>query len=210
MKVGILGSGMVGKALAKGFKDAGHDVRIGSRDGKKNADFAKESGVTEGTFADVASFAEIVVFALKGDAAEPMAKELAATLANKVVIDTTNPISGAPENGMLPYFTSANDSNIQRVQRAAPQAKVVKAFNSVGAGMMYKPQVKGGAPGMFICGDDAGAKATVSKLLEEFGWKTEDVGASAVGHAVEALCQLWCAQGFIKNDWARVYAVLRP
>jgi predicted dinucleotide-binding enzyme len=209
MKIGILGTGMVGKTLAHGFKDAGHDVRIGSRDGKKMADFTKETGIAEGTFADVAAFSEIVVFALKGEAAEGLAKDLAKSVAGKVLIDTTNPISGAPEKGMLPYFTGANDSIIQRVQRAAPEAKVVKAFNSIGAGMMIKPKVQG-TPGMFICGDDADAKATVSKLLEEVGWKAEDVGASTVGHAVEALCQLWCAQGFIKNDWSRVYAVLRP
>jgi predicted dinucleotide-binding enzyme len=210
MKIGILGSGQVGQTLARGLKDAGHDVRIGSRDGKKLATFTKESGIAEATFADVASFAEVVVFAVKGDAAEGLAKEHARALSGKVVLDTTNPISGAPENGMLPYFTATNESLIERVQRAVPDAKIVKWFNSCGSAMMVKPKVQGGTPSMFICGNDAGAKATAGKLAEELGWKVEDVGPAVLGHALEALCQLWCAPGFLKNDWMHAFAVLRP
>ena len=210
MKIGILGSGVVGQTLARGLKDAGHEVRIGSREGTKLAAFVKEIGISEGTFKDVTAFAEVVVICVKGDVAEGLAKELAKELAGKALLDTTNPISGAPENGCLPYFTAANESLLQRIQKAAPESKPVKWFNSTGAPSMVKPKMKGGTPSMFICGDDAGAKTTAGKLAEELGWNVEDMGGSNMGHPIEALCQIWCAPGFQKNDWMHAFAVLRP
>ncbi|MFO0594135.1 MAG: NAD(P)-binding domain-containing protein [Myxococcaceae bacterium] len=210
MKIGILGSGMVGQALALGLKKAGHDVRLGSRDGKKLDAFAKEHGFTQGTFADVAAFGEAVVFCMKGEVAEGVAKEFAKVLAGKLVLDTTNPIAGPPNNGVIPYFTAAGDSLIQRIQKAAPEAKVVKWMNSVGSHFMANPKFKGGTPSMFICGDDAGAKATTTKLSADLGWNTEDVGGAGMGGPLEALCQIWCAPGFLRNDWAHGFAMLRP
>lgn len=210
MKIGVLGSGNVGTTLARGFKDAGHEVRIGSREGNKLGAFTKESGVAEGTFGAVAEFAEVVVIAVKGDVAVELAKGLSRALQGKVVIDTTNPIAGPPQNGMIPYFTASNESLLERLQKAVPGARFVKAFNSVGAAFMVKPKFPGGKPAMFICGDDAAAKATTTTLLTEFGWAVEDVGPAALGHAVEALCQLWCAPGFLKNDWAHAFAMYRP
>ncbi|HEY0881048.1 MAG TPA: NAD(P)-binding domain-containing protein, partial [Archangium sp.] len=185
-------------------------VRIGSREGNKLAAFAKEHGIAEGKFSDVAAFADVVVIAVKGGVAVELAQGLASQLAGKPVIDTTNPISGAPVNGMLPYFTAANDSLLQQLQRAVPGAHFVKAFNSVGSGLMVKPKLSGGKPAMFICGDDAGVKGTVSKLLAELGWQAEDVGPSGLGGPIEALCQIWCAPGFMRNDWAHAFAMLRP
>jgi len=210
MKIGILGSGMVGQALATGLKAAGHEVRIGSRDGGKLADFARAQGITQGSFAEVARHAEVVVLCVKGDAAEALAKELAPALAGKVVLDTTNPIAGPPVNGVLPYFTGASESLLERVQRAAPQAKVVKWMNSVGSALMANPKLPGGKPAMFVCGDDAGARGVAAKLSAELGWQAEDVGPAGMGHALEALCQLWCAPGFLRNDWAHAFALLRP
>jgi predicted dinucleotide-binding enzyme len=210
MKIGILGSGTVGQTLAVGLKAAGHDVRIGTRDGQKLAEFSKEKGIAQGTFGDVAKFADAVVLSVKGEVVEGLAKELQRALAGKLVLDTTNPIAGAPENGFIPYFTAANESLLERIQKAAPEAKVVKWMNSVGAVLMVKPQVKGGVPAMFICGDDAEAKATTAKLSADLGWVAEDMGSAKMGHALESLCQLWCAPGFLRNDWARTFAFLRP
>lgn len=210
MKIGVIGSGTVGQTLAKGFSLAGHDVRIGSREGNKLAEFSAATGLAEGTFADVAAFADVVILAVRGDVAEAVVKELAGSLAGKPVLDTTNPISGSPKDGILPYFTGANESLIERLQRAAPDAKLVKFFNSVGAGLMLQPKLAGGTPTMFTCGNDAGAKATATALSKELGWNVEDVGTAAAGHPVEALCQIWCAPGFQRNDWAHAYAVLRP
>lgn len=210
MKIGILGTGHVGQALAKGLAAAGHQVQLGSREGAKLAAFCAEAGVTEGTFAAVAAAAEVVIVAVKGEVAEELVRGLASALAGKVVMDTTNPIAGPAKNGVVPYFTAADDSLLQRLQRAAPAAHLVKAFNSVAAHLMVKPALRGGTPAMFLCGDDAGAKATVAALVAELGWQPEDVGGSEAGHAVEALCQVWLAPGFLRNDWAHAFAVLRP
>ncbi len=107
MKIGVLGSGMVGQTLAKGLHGLGHDVRIGSREGNKLATFSADTGITEAPFAAVASFAEVIIVAVKGDVAESLTTQLASEFSGKVVLDTTNPISGAPVGGMLPYFTAA-------------------------------------------------------------------------------------------------------
>jgi predicted dinucleotide-binding enzyme len=209
MKFGILGSGHVGQALAKGLKGLGHDVVIGSSAGNKLAAFSSETGIAEKKFADAVVGADVVVVALKGQGAEEIVRGLAEALAGKLVLDATNPISGDAKGGIVPYFTGPNDSLLQRLQKAAPAAKFVKCFNSVAAHLMVKPQFSGGTPAMFICGDDAAAKAQTAKLLADLGWAAEDVGGSEAGNAVEALCQLWCAPGFLRNDWNHAYAVLR-
>lgn len=209
MKIGVLGSGMVGQTLAKGLHARGHDVRIGSREGNKLVSFTDETGIAEGRFDAVVAHADAVILAVKGDIAEALVKGLSDQLAGKVVLDTTNPIAGAPVEGMLPYFTTANDSLIERLQRAAPSARVVKWFNSVGAGVMVAPALAI-KPSMFICGNDADAKAIAAQLADELGWAVEDAGSARLGHAVEALCQLWCAPGFTRNDWQHAWAVLRP
>ena len=131
--------------------------------------------------------------------------------AGKVVIDTTNPIADEPpEDGIVRYFTGPNDSLMERLQKAAPEARFVKAWNSVGNHLMINPKLPGGRPTMFICGNDATAKAQVSALLDGFGWDVEDVGTVKGARAIEPLCQLWCAPGFLRNDWVHAYKVLKP
>lgn len=210
MRIAVLGSGHVGQTLAEGLAQAGHTVVIASRSGDKLGDFSARTGIPEAGFGAAAAGAEVVVLAVQGAVAVELVAGLAEALAGKVVIDTTNPIAGPPVGGVLPYFTGPNDSLLQRVQAAAPGARVVKAFNSVGAALMVRPALQGGAPSMFICGDDAAAKAVVAGLCAELGWVAEDVGSSAAGGPVEALCQLWCAAGFLRNDWAHAFAWLRP
>lgn len=208
-KVGVLGSGDVGKVLALGFKKHGHDVRIGSREGTKLAGWSAENGVAEGTFEAVAAHGEVLVLGVAGRVAEELVKGLARTLEGKTVIDATNPIAGGPVNGILPYFTGPNDSLMERLQKAAPGARFVKAFSSVGNAFMVNPSFPGGRPTMFIAGDDSGAKAQVTGILEQFGWDAEDVGGVEGARAIEPLCQLWCAPGFLRNQWAHAFKVLR-
>jgi predicted dinucleotide-binding enzyme len=98
---------------------------------------------------------------------------------------------------------------MERLQRAFPEAHFVKAFNSVGNGQMVNPQFAGGPPTMFICGNSAAAKAEVEKILTQFGWETEDMGAVEAARAIEPLCMLWCIPGFLKNDWAHAFKILR-
>jgi 8-hydroxy-5-deazaflavin:NADPH oxidoreductase len=210
-RVGILGSGKVAEVLARGFAADGHAVSLGTREPAKLAAFAAGAQVAVGSFASVAAEAEVVVLAVKGTAAEAVVRELQGALAGKVVIDATNPIADAPpDNGVLRYFTGPNDSLMERLQAAAPTARFVKAFNSVGNAFMVRPKLRGGRPTMFIAGDDAGAKELVTALLDVFEWDAEDVGSASGARAIEPLCQLWCAPGFQRGDWSRAYKVLRP
>lgn len=210
MRVGVIGSGAVAKVLARGFAKKGYDVRIGTRDVSKVADVVAE-GIVAGSVAEVAAHGEVLVLAVKGTAALDAAKLAGAGLAGKVVIDTTNPIADEPpQDGIIRYFTGPNDSLMERLQAAFPTARFVKAWNSVGSAFMVDPQFAGGPPTMFTCGNDDAAKAQVVGILREFGWDTEDIGKATGARAIEPLCQLWCAPGFQRNQWAHAYKVLRP
>lgn len=208
--IGVIGSGAVGQTLAAGYARHGHRVTIGTRTPAKLAGWAAEQAMVDvGEFADAAG-AEVVILAVQGGAAAE-ALRIAGhdRLAGKVVIDTCNPIAGPPKDGVIPYFTGPGDSLMQRLQASVEAARFVKAFSSVGNAFMIDPKFPGGRPSMFICGNDADAKATVTALLEEVGWDAEDVGGAAAAGPIEALCQLWCAPGFLRNDWAHAFKVLR-
>ncbi len=211
-RFGVLGSGDVGKTLAAGLKKHGYDVRIGSRTAGKLAEFSKSSGISAGTFADVAAWAEALVLAVKGTAAEAAVREAGpAALSGKLVIDTTNPIAPVPpEDGVVSYFTTPNSSLLEQLQRAFPDVKFVKAFNSVGHASMVNPSFPGGQPTMFYCGNDAAAKAIVAKLLEQFGWEAADMGTAKAARAIEPLCQLWCIPGFREQSWRHAFKLLKP
>jgi len=214
MKIGIIGSGIVGQTLAKAFTSEGHDVMLGTRDPLKEEviKFNKETSIATGTFENVAGFGEMIVLATKGSVAEE-AIQLAGkyNFHNKVVIDTTNPIANMPPtNGVLHFTTSLEESLMEQLQQLVPEAKFVKAFNSVGNLLMYKPALKGQTPTMFICGNDEEAKQTVTGILASFGWDTEDCGKAEAARAIEPLCMLWCIAGFLKNDWMHAFKVLRP
>ncbi len=187
MKVGILGSGDVAKALASAFIRHGHQVVLGTRDAEKLGDFVKlHQGTQAKSFADAAKFGEVVVLAVKGTAALDALKAAgAANLAGKPVIDATNPIADAPPaNGVLKFFTSLDQSLMEQLRGALPDAHFVKAFNSVGNAAMVNPQFRGGKPTMFICGNDDKAKATVRGILDQFGWETADMGKAEAARAL--------------------------
>ena len=212
MKIGIIGSGDVAKALAAGFLKHGHNVTVGTREAGKLADFAKANPKAKvGSVADAAKFGEIVVLAVKGSAASKALESTGAeSLAGKTVIDVTNPIADTPPvNGVLKYFTSLDGSLMEQLQKQIPEAHFVKAFNSVGSAKMVNPQFKGGKPSMFIAGNDAGAKKTVAGILDQFGWEAEDMGSAEAARAIEPLCILWCIPGFIRNEWSHAFKVLR-
>lgn len=203
-KVAVLGSGVVGETLANGFLKHGYAVMRGSREPAKleawKAGAKGEASI--GTFADAAKWGEIVVLAVKGTAAEEVLEQAGvANLANKTVIDTTNPIANEPpDHGVIRYFTGANESLMERLQKKAPQAKLVKAFNSIGNAFMVNPKLET-TPTMFICGDDAAAKSQATEILTKFGWETADMGGVHSARAIEPLCQLWCLPGMLRGDW---------
>jgi predicted dinucleotide-binding enzyme len=211
MKIGILGSGDVAKSLAAGFIKHGNEVMLGSRTPAKIYEWTKQHPKTScGGFAEAASFGEIVVLAVKGGAASNALSDAGpATLEGKTIIDTTNPIADAPPvNGVLRFFTTHDESLMERLQRDFPGSRFVKAFNSVGSAGMVNPSFKGGRPTMFICGNDEGAKRTVSEILHQFGWEIADMGKVEAARAIEPLCMLWCIPGFLRNDWTHAFKLL--
>ena len=212
MKVGVLGSGDVAKVLAAGFKKHGHEVKIGSRSPAKLADWiAQNAGISSGTFAEAAKFGGLVVLAVKGAvAAEALELAGTANIAGTTVMDACNPIEDAPpEKGVLRFFTDINESLMETLQRKFSDARFVKAYNSVGSGLMINPQFAGGRPTMFICGNDEAAKKQVQQINEQFGWETADMGGVEAARAIEPLCMLWCLPGFLRNDWVHAFKVLR-
>jgi 8-hydroxy-5-deazaflavin:NADPH oxidoreductase len=211
MKIGVLGSGDVATVLASGFLKHGHAVMIGSRTPAKLSDWQKENpqGKT-GSFAQAAAFGEVLVLSVKGKAAaEALRLAGADNLKGKPVIDTCNPIEDAPPvDGVLQFFTKQNESLMEQLQREFPDARLVKAFNSVGAPQMVNPKYAAGRPSMFICGNDAGAKKTVGGIIDQFGWEVEDMGSAASARAIEPLCMLWCIPGFTRNEWSHAFKLL--
>jgi 8-hydroxy-5-deazaflavin:NADPH oxidoreductase len=202
-KVGILGSGSVGRALARGFSSHGYHVMIGSGTGAKRDELRTSlgNGIAVGAFAETANFGELLVIAVKGTAAEQvlMAADVS-NLAGKTVMDATNPIADKPPtNGVITYFTSHDESLMERLQRKVPTAHFVKAFSCVGAALMVNPDFNGLKPTMFICGNDEGAKADVKQILQRFGWDNEDMGGVEAARAIEPLAMLWCIPGFREN-----------
>jgi hypothetical protein len=210
-KFGVLGSGPVARVLAKGLEAHGYEVRIGSRTPQKLAGYAAETGIPASTFGEVASWAEGLVLAVAGRAAEEALRLAgAANLDGKLIVDTTNPIAeDPPVDGVLRFFTGPNDSLMERLQAAFPKARFVKAFNSVGNAFMVGPSFPGGKPTMFYCGNDDPAKAVVARIIEEFGWEGADMGRATAARALEPLCQLWCIPGLRENRWTHAFRLLR-
>lgn len=212
-KIGILGSGVVAKTLGVGFLRHGYEVMLGTRDVGKLAEWQGEQGgkVKLGTFAETARWGEILVLATKGSASPKVLQSAGVeNLSGKTIIDTTNPIADAPPvNGVIQFYTSLEDSLMEQLQRVAPEAHFVKAFNSVGNAFMVDPRFSGGKPTMFICGNNDEAKAEVTQILDEFGWEIEDMGKVEGARVIEPLCILWCIPGFLRNQWSHAFKLLK-
>jgi predicted dinucleotide-binding enzyme len=200
MRIGILGSGQVGQALARGYAVHDHDVRIGTRK-------PEVAGLAVGPPREVVEEAELVVLAVAGTAAVDLVTELADALSGKVLVDATNPLefsSGGPR-----LFVGLDDSLGERVQRAAPDARVVKAYNTVGNTLMVDPQLPGGPPTMFLAGDDESAKETVVELLRATGWDVADLGGIEASRYLEAMCMAWVVYGARTGTWGHAFKLLR-
>jgi hypothetical protein len=213
IRYAVMGSGQVGQVLADGLLAHGHEVMRASREPGKLAEWQRQAGpkARVGTFAEAALWGDQVLLAVKGSAAEH-ALDLAEpkNLAGKIVIDATNPIAELPpQNGVLRFFTTLDESLMERLQRKVPGARFVKAFSCVGNAFMIDPKFPGGPPSMFICGNDEAAKASVKALLTELGWETVDMGAAEAARAIEPLCMLWCIPGLTKNRWAHAFKLLQ-
>jgi 8-hydroxy-5-deazaflavin:NADPH oxidoreductase len=197
MRIGVLGTGIVGRTLGGKLVELGHEVRMGSRQaGNENAvEWATGAGegASEGTFADAAEFGELVINATGGKVSlEALAMAGAENLAGKVVIDVSNALEfgeGPPVVGVAP-----DDSLGERIQAAFPDAKVVKALNTMNASIMVAPGSLGESTNAFVCGNDDAAKARVIELLETFGWLSGDIvdlGDISAARGAELYVALW-------------------
>jgi len=214
MKIGILGSGDVGRSLGSGFAKKGHDVTIGTRDPKKPVlkKWLKTNNgnASVGTFAEAAAHGNIVILATHGEATETVLEQVGPrAFEGKLVIDATNPLDFS--NGMPPgVFVGTTDSLGERVQRKLPRSQVVKCFNIVNHGMMTDPKMCEGVPDMLICGNDKAAKRKVAKLLKEFGWNDPiDVGGIEGARWLEAWVPLWVRIANELGSWDVALKILR-
>ncbi|MGW5240941.1 NADPH-dependent F420 reductase [Monashia sp. NPDC004114] len=202
----MLGTGPVGQTLAKGLTAEGHTVVLASRTGRSVDGWGGETA----TFAEAATASDVAILAVKGSVAEELVGALSAELEGKIVLDTTNPIADKPPtDGVLSYFTSLDESLMERLQRRAPLARFVKAFNSVGNARMVHPSYNGTRPTMFIAGNDSPAKDETTALLDSLGWDVEDMGTAAAARAIEPLCMLWCIPGLRGGSWTHAFKLLR-
>ncbi len=207
MRIAVLGAGMVGQALAGGLTRLGHSVTVGTRDpeatlartapdGMGNPPFAAwladHDDVALTTYADAAAGAELVVLAGNGSAALDMLTAAGADhLAGKVVLDISNPLdfsAGFPPT----LFVKDTDSLGEQVQAAFPEARVVKSLNTLTAALMVEPGLLGATTTVFVSGDDAAAKATVTDLLTGFGHTDViDLGGIETARGTEMFLPLW-------------------
>jgi predicted dinucleotide-binding enzyme len=186
-----------------GARTAGHEKAMA---------WASEMGgrASQGTFADAAKFGEVLVFATLGSANVEVVKAAGVeNFAGKVVIDATNPLDFSA--GFPPDLApKGNDSGGETLQRAIPAAKVVKAFNAVGNVFMFRPEMEGGPPDMFIAGDDAEAKKKVTEILGDFGWPSViDFGGIKQSRWLEAMCIGWVLACAGTNNWRLAFKMLR-
>ena len=198
MRIGVLGTGIVGRTLAKALLSNGHEVRLGSRTAGNEAAvaWAAEIGgpASEGTFADAAGFGELVINATAG-AASLDALNLAGAeqLAGKVLVDVSNPLDFS--QGMPPTLTVCNDDSLgEQIQRAFADVRVVKTLNTVTAALMVQPTLVPGRHTIFVAGDDAAAKAQTGELLQDLGWPAEsilDLGDITAARGMEMYLPLW-------------------
>jgi predicted dinucleotide-binding enzyme len=212
-KIGILGSGVVGHALADGFLKHGYPVMIGTRNPSKLDEWKVKAGDKGkiGSFSETAEFGDMIILGVKGTAAKEVL-DLAGidNLSGKTIIDATNPIADAePEKGVLKFFTSPNKSLMEELQQSFTKTNFVKAFSSIGSALMVNPDFGGVKPSMFICGNNAEAKKEVSEILDLFGFEIEDMGVAESARAIEPLCILWCIPGFRENRWAHAFKLLK-
>jgi predicted dinucleotide-binding enzyme len=212
-RVGVLGTGEVGRRLAAGFMGRSHEVMIGSRDPEKPELqewlSGEGAGIEAGTFAEAAAFGDLLVLALLGAAAEQVIADAGPEkFVGKVVIDAMNPLDFS--DGFPPKLAiSGEDSLGERVQRALPDAKVVKAFNIIGNAYFVEPRFPDGQPTMLIAGDHEDAKRIVADVLSDFGWpEPVDIGGIEGSRELEAICIAWVKIGGARGAWDHGFKLL--
>lgn len=227
MKIAVIGTGTVGRTFASRLSDLGHDVTVGTRDVAATMNRTEEAragmpaysvwqrehpNVALASFEDAGAQAELIINATSGlKTLDALAAVGTANLADKVLIDIALPLDAEP--GQLRSLTVANtDSLGEQIQRAFPDARVVKTLNTVFVGVMVDPSRVAGLHNVFVSGDDAGAKDTVAALLIELGWPQDsivDLGGIRTARAVEMYSSLYFTLAGVLKTWDFNIAIVR-
>lgn len=212
MKIGVLGTGMVGQTLGAKLVSMGHDVMMGGRtaDNEKVLAFVAKTGGKPGNFADAAAFGEMVFHCTRGDTAIEVLRQAGAeNLSGKVLVDSSNPLDFS--RGFPPSLSISNtDSLGELIQREFPATHVVKALNTVTAAVMVNPSLIHGAHTVFVAGNDKPAKGKVMDLLRNIGWHSIiDLGDITAARATEQMLPLWTRLSSLFGTGEFNFAVLR-
>jgi len=213
-KIGILGSGMVCQALCKGFIELGYEVKIGSRTpGKLNELIISlnSNKVSSGNLNETAQFGDIIFFCVKGTEIEN-AINLAdkENFSNKIIVDVSNPLLFKEEGKAPTLSASYPNSNGKKIQELIPDAKVVKAFNTIPAHYMCAPHLEEGTPTFFICGNDQESKRIIENIARKFEWEDViDLGDIEQSYLLETLAMIYIIYGFNNNYWNHAFKLLR-
>jgi predicted dinucleotide-binding enzyme len=219
MKIGIIGSGEVGRQLGRGLIGLGHSVLIGTRNENKpelaewiseNSREGNESKALVGKFSDAASFGDLIIISTSWDGTENAIKMAdTSNFKGKVVIDTTNPLDFS--KGMPPRLSVGHTNSAgEIIQRNLPDAKIVKAFNIIGNPHMVNPDFPHGPPTMFLCGNFPDAKEMVTQnILTPFGWETIDIGGIEGARLLEPLAMLWITHYIKTGTGNHAFKLLR-
>ena len=211
MNIGIIGAGSVGKVLAKGWIDAGHIVKISSRDPMSESLFTwKEQMGPDchiATFEEAASFGEVIVLAINWSGVETVLKQISTTaLQDKVIIDLSN----AVEFSETPQLALKGISAGELIQQWLPGSRVVKTLNMVGSATMVNPSFTEGRPVMYLCGNDEQAKSTVQQLLTSIGWQDViDLGDISRSSLLESLMLTCLISEIRQQEFGSAFALLR-
>jgi len=211
MNIGIIGAGSVGKVLAKGWIDAGHSVKISSRDPMSESLFTwKEQMGPDchiATFEEAASFGEVIVLAINWSGVETVLKQISTTaLQDKVIIDLSN----AVEFSETPQLALKGISAGELIQQWLPGSRVVKTLNMVGSATMVNPSFTEGRPVMYLCGNDEQAKSTVQLLLTSIGWQDViDLGDISRSSLLESLMLTCLISEIRQQEFGSAFALLR-
>ena len=212
MNIAVIGSGDVGQALAKGLVEAGHAVMIGTRDThKKELAWTKKHHKEKlqiGSFAEAADFGEMAFLAVAWHATDNVLAIVRPELSGKIVVDVTNPLLFTEDGPQLAVGHTMSAGEL--VQQSLTDSHVVKTLNTINYRHMIKPHFNQGTPTMFMCGNNASAKAHVRELLVELGWvDVQDLGPIEKSRLLEPLCLLWIDYGAINDKWDHAVSIIR-
>lgn len=189
IKIGVLGSGAVGRTLAEGFEKLGYPVMLGTGNPAKLANWQSGANGKVGSFERAADFGDLIILAVKGTAALSVTERVRHSFSGKTIIDTTNPLADEqPASGTLQFFTSPDLSLMELLQEAAPEAHFVKALSSIKSDGMVNSK-RSPKQEMTICGNEVSAKAEAQEILKLFGFKTKDLGDASKARVIEPQAQ---------------------